>query len=186
MIGQSTPSARLLIDRVQRAKILLDVALADFEMAESTLGPGHASTWHYREALTQARTAWDRLRAEFGGAVLERELVQSPVAVIRLRDENRRPHRIRLITIQGRTYGVEPIPGSEAAPGLWRFQRLNPRLEFGPYYAARLADGTTQCDCAEWAYREDSPADIPCKHIFALLHLGWLAADDRRMGNLTS
>ena len=37
------------------------------------------------------------------------------------------------------------------------------------------ADGSTQCDCAEWFYREDAPtAPDLCKHLAALAALGWI------------
>ena len=74
----------------------------------------------------------------------------------------------------GKTYGVERVPGTPPAPLQYRLTRLPP-LDDGPYYACRLRDGSTQCDCAEWTYQvADIPDALPCKHLAALAVLGWL------------
>ena len=79
-----------------------------------------------------------------------------------------------LILIGGKTYGVERVPGTPPAPFQYRLTRLPP-LEDGPYYACRLSDGTTQCDCAEWTYQVYQVPDAgPCKHLAALEAMGWL------------
>jgi hypothetical protein len=170
----TTGSGHRTTGRIQRAKIVLDVAIVDFEVSEETLGPVHPTTQHFRETLDAARTSWDRLRAEFGGKTLERELGRSAIAVVRLDPQTPESRRRHLILIQGKTYAVESVPGTPVAPILFRIQRLNPRLEFGPYYLSQLADGSMHCDCAEWAYRDDSPGEIPCKHLSSLSHLGWI------------
>ena len=54
---------------------------------------------------------------------------------------------------------------------------LHPPLEDGPYYVCRLADGSTQCDCAEWTYQIAENRDgrkTHCKHLAALAALGWI------------
>src|ERR687883_435391 len=63
--------ARRAVELAQRGRMILDVSAADLEVAEATLGAFHPTTWHFRNALHEARYAWDRLRAEFGGAALE-------------------------------------------------------------------------------------------------------------------
>ena len=163
------------VERIQRGRIVLDVATVDLEMAEVILGPVHPTSWHFREARDDARRAWDRLRAEFGGEAVERALARPPRVVVPLRSEGDPHSLLMLIAIGGRTFGVRSIPGTDPAPIQWRLDRLLPPLEFGPYYACKLSDGTTQCDCAEWAYREDAPGFAPCKHLAALDALGWMA-----------
>ncbi len=169
--------ARRAVELAQRGRMILDVATVDLEAAEEVLGPTHPTAWHFRQALAEARRAWDRLRAEFGGVALEAALAGPPVAVLSLGrdpDPDDRP-AVVLIPIGGRTYRAERIEGTPPAPIQWRLTRLTPPLEHGPYYACRLVDGSTQCDCAEWAYREDAPtAPDLCKHLAALDALGWL------------
>ena len=166
------------VELAQRGRMILDVALADLEAAEATLGPADPTCWHFRQALDEARRSWDRLRAQFGGKSLEAALGEPPLAVLRLGPRGGRtddPTGITLIPIAGRTFRVESIEGTPLAPVQWRLTRLTPPLEFGPYYVCRLGDGSTQCDCAEWFYREDAPtAPDVCKHLAALGALGWI------------
>ena len=165
--------ARQAAELAQRGRMILDVATADLEAAEAHLGPAHPTAWHFRQGLDEARRSWDRLRAQYGGKALEAALAEPPVAVLRLKPTGR--PEVTLIPIQGRTFRAEPIPGTPPAPVQWRLTRLAPPLEHGPYYACRLADGSTQCDCAEWFYREDAPtAPDLCKHLAALAALGWI------------
>ena len=167
----SDPSRRA-VELAQRGRMILDVATADLEAAEASLGSAHPTCWHFRQGLDDARRAWDRLRAQFGGKALEAALAEPPVAVLRL-SLNRTD--LTLIPIAGRTFRVEAIAGTPLAPVQWRLTRLSPPLEHGPYYVCRLGDGSTQCDCAEWMYREDAPtAPDHCKHMAALDALGWL------------
>jgi len=169
--------ARRAVELAQRGRMILDVATADLEASEAVLGPTHPTSWHFRQGLDEARRSWDRLRAQFGGKALEAALAEPPVALIRLngRGGDPKPSDVTLIPIGGRTFRVEAIAGTPLAPIQWRLTRLSPPLEHGPYYACRLGDGTTQCDCAEWFYREDAPtAPDHCKHLAALAALGWL------------
>jgi hypothetical protein len=161
--------ARRDIERVQRARILLDVAAVDLETAESHLGAFHPTACRFRDALADARRVWERLRAELGTPVLVAAVAAPPAALIELEGTE-----WWLVLIGGRTYGVEPVPPTSLAPVLWRLVRL-PAHEDGPYYAARLRDGTTRCDCAEWTYQVADLIDAPaCKHLAALDALGWL------------
>jgi hypothetical protein len=85
--------------------------------------------------------------------------------------------RIVLILIAGKTYRSQRVAGSELAPIQWRLIRLNPPLDHGPYYVCRLADGSTQCDCADWTYQIAETNDdrkTHCKHLGALTALGWI------------
>ena len=85
--------------------------------------------------------------------------------------------RAVLIVIGGRTYCTQRVAGTELAPVQWRLTRPHPPLEDGPYYACRLADGATQCDCAEWTYQIAGIGDsrkVHCKHVAALAALGWI------------
>ncbi len=136
--------------------MILDVATADLEAAEQKLGPFHPTSWHFRQALAEANRSWDRLRAEFGGSTLESALGQPPITFLTLGGDDGELPPFVLIPIAGRTYRAERIAGTPLAPTQWRLTRLSPPLEHGPYYACRLLDGSTHCDCAEWAYREDS------------------------------
>ena len=82
-----------------------------------------------------------------------------------------------VILIGGRTYRPERVTGTELAPVQWRLTRLRPPLENGPYYICRLADGSTQCDCANWTYQIAETEKIRtslCKHVEALHGLGWI------------
>jgi hypothetical protein len=175
---------RRSVELAQRGRMILDVAKADLEASEAALGPFHPTTWHFRNALAEARKSWDRLRAEFGLKALEQALNEPPVAVLRL-PAAAAAAPLLLLPIEGKTYRAEPVAGTAIAPVQWRLTRLDPPLEHGPYYACLLRDGSTQCDCAEWTYRPDgpgsgvTPAPGPCKHLAALAALGWLDASRR-------
>ncbi|MDB5350639.1 MAG: hypothetical protein JWN86_1886 [Planctomycetota bacterium] len=161
------------VELAQRGRMILDVAAADLEMAEEHLGPFHETTWHFRNALAEARRSWDRLRAEFGSAALDAALAEPPLAILTI-GEDVDPPRAIFLSIGGKTYRVERIAGTDLAPALWRLTRL-PLSEDGPYYVARLRDGTYRCDCAEWTYQvaqiDHAP---PCKHVTGLLAMGWI------------
>ena len=162
------------VELAQRGRMILDVATADLAAAEERLGAFHPTTWHFRTALAEARRSWDRLRAEYGGAALEAALAEPPLAILTLGGGAPGGPRAVLIPIGGTTYRVERVAGTAAAPRIWRLTRLPPRDD-GPYYACRLDDGSTQCDCAEWAYRvAEDPEQPPCKHLAALAALGWI------------
>jgi hypothetical protein len=157
---------------IQRGRMIVDVAAADLAAAEARLGPFDETTWHFRRAHDEARRAWDRLRAEFGTRTLEAALARPPLAVLHVGDPAR-PAAV-FLPIGGKTYRVERMPDTPPAPRLYRLTRL-PDHEDGPYYACRLRDGSTQCDCAEWTYQvADIPDAPPCKHLAALLALGWV------------
>jgi hypothetical protein len=162
------------VELAQRGRMILDVAAADLEVAATALGTFHPTAWHFRHALDEARRAWDRLRAQFGGAALAAALEEPPLAVLTLGGGTSGLPAVTLIPIAGKTYGVERIAGTELAPVLWRLTRLPPRDD-GPYYACRLHDGSFQCDCATWIYQiADGAAPGLCKHLAALNALGWL------------
>jgi hypothetical protein len=178
---------RRAVELAQRGRMILDVAKVDLDASEAALGPFHPTTWHFRNALAEARKSWDRLRAEFGLKALERALDQLPLAVLRL-GAGAGSAPLLLIPIEGKTYRAEPVAGTAIAPVQWRLTRLDPPLEHGPYYACLLRDGSTQCDCAEWTYRPDGPAPgvtgvttagPSCKHLAALAALGWLDGSRR-------
>lgn len=157
------------VELAQRGRMILDVAAADLEVAERRLGPFHATTWHFRHALADARRAWDRLRADLGSAALEAALEEPPAATLELAGG------ALLVPIAGRTYRAERLAPTELAAALCRLTRLSPPVG-PPFYVARLRDGACHCDCAEWAYR-DAPRDAPpapCKHLAALESLGWI------------
>ena len=155
--------------------MILDVAAADLEAAETRLGPFHPIAWHFRQALADAKRAWERLRAELGGATLRAALDEPPLAYLTLNPAHPGGPKAILIPIGGRTYRVEKVEATPAAPSIYRLTRLAPPLENGPYYPCRLEDGSTQCDCAEWTFHADD-ADPPgsCKHLAALAALGWI------------
>lgn len=164
---------RQTVELAQRGRMILDVSLADLEMAEAVLGPFHPTAWHFRHARDEARRAWERLRAQYGGATLEAALEELPLTYLTLdRGSDRAP--VVLIPVLGQTYRAEQIGGTPLAPVQWRLTRLHPPLEDGPYYACRLHDGTAQCDCAEWVFEVADTGRHTCKHLAALAALGWL------------
>lgn len=162
------------VERVQRGKLIVDVAAADLEMAEARLGAFHETTWYFRSALAEARRSWDRLRAVYGGGAMEAALAEPPVTVLTLGDDGTgRPLAI-LIPIAGRTYRAQKLEPTELVRALWRLTQLQDPAE-GRYHVARLRDGSTRCDCAEWIYQIDAVVEAaPCKHLAALAALGWL------------
>jgi hypothetical protein len=173
-LDPSDPSRRA-VELVQRGRMILDVAAADLNMAEAQLGPFHPTSWHFRNALDEARRAWDRLRAEFGRSAVESALAEPPITMLTLGDDEPDGPRAILIPIAGQTYRVEPLDATDLAGALWRLTRLHPPLADGPYYAARLRDGSTRCDCAEWTFQlADAPPPALCKHLAALAALGWI------------
>ena len=173
---ESDPQRRA-VELTQRGRMILDVAAADLEAAEAALGAFHPTTWHFRNAWHEARRSWERLRAELGTKVLEAALGQPPLVVLTLGTGPAAPGSppVVLVPIAGQTYSTYRVAGTELAPVQWRLTRLQPPLENGPYYACRLADGSTQCDCAEWTY-QIAGTDPPglCKHLAALAALGWI------------
>jgi hypothetical protein len=160
------------VELAQRARLILDVALADLAEAEDRHGAFHEVAWHFRQALSEARRAWDRLRAEYGLAALEEALREPPVTLLALGGGVAGPPTV-LLPIGGRTYRVERVAGTALAPVIWRLTHLPPRDD-GPYYACRLGDGSTQCDCAEWAYEIEGISAAHCKHLAALAALRWI------------
>ena len=188
---------RLGVELAQRGRMVLDVTAADLEAAEAAYGAFHPTAWHFRNAWYEAQRSWDRLRARFGGKALESALGEPPLTVLALgpgaeafapgpdglwplpeavASSGSAPTApVLLVPIRGQTYRALRVGGTPLAPRLWRLTRLNPPLENGPYYACRLRDGATQCDCAEWTYQVDDDHPRPfCKHLDALASLGWL------------
>jgi hypothetical protein len=168
---------RCAVELVQRGRMIVDVAAVDLEAAEAAFGPFDPTTWHFRNASNEARRSWERLRAELGGKVVEAALREPPLVVLTLGKAGQDSRRIILVLISGQTYRAEQVTGTEVAPTQWRLTRLLPPLDHGPYYVCRLADGLTQCDCADWTYQIAESVDgrrTHCKHLAALSALGWI------------
>jgi hypothetical protein len=168
---------RSAVELAQRGRMILDVSAADLEAAERAYGPFHPTSWHFRNALGEAQRTWAQLRAELGTKFLETALEQPPLVVLTLGDSQDTHTQIDLVLINCQTYQTQAVAGTDLAPVQWRLTRLARPLDQGPYYICRLADGSTQCDCAEWIYRiaETSRAhNAHCKHIAALSALGWI------------
>jgi len=179
---ESDPERRA-VELAQRGRIILDVSIADLEAAEAVHGAFHPIAWHFRNACNEARRSWERLRAELGTRTLEAALDRPPLVIMTLGEDTDGGGpgpglpRAVLIVIGGRTYCIQRVAGTELAPVQWRLTRPHPPLEDGPYYACRLANGTTQCDCAEWTYQIADLGDARndhCKHLAALAALGWI------------
>jgi hypothetical protein len=192
---------RRAVELAQRGRMILDVTEADLEAAEAAHGPFHPTAWHFRNAWYEARRSWDRLRADLGSATLDAALGEPPLTVLALGPgaDDYAPTQapdpsgrwplpppspcpspapaapVLLVLIGGQTYRALRVAGTPLAPLLWRLTRLNPPLDHGPYYACRLRDGTTQCDCAEWTYQvAGTEPTALCKHLAALAALGWI------------
>jgi hypothetical protein len=157
--------------------MIVDVATVDLEAAEAVFGPFHPTTWHFRNALNEAQRAWERLRAELGDKVVKDALREPPLTVLTLGQSAQGSPQVVLVSIAGQTYHTEQVVGTEAAPIQWRLTRLLPPLDHGPYYVCRLADGLSQCDCADWTYQISESVEsrkTHCKHLAALSALGWI------------
>jgi len=168
---------RCAVELVQRGRLILDVSAADLEAAEATFGAFHPTTWYFRNTLNEARRSWERLRAELGTKALEAALNQLPLMTLTLTEPTNGTPGVVLILIAGRTYRSQQVAGTELAPVQWRLTRLSPPLENGPYFVCRLADGSTQCDCADWTYQiaeTNNACKTHCKHLAALAALGWI------------
>jgi hypothetical protein len=170
-------TGRSAVELAQRGRMILDVSAVDLEAAERLYGPFHPTTWHFRNALGEAQRTWARLRAELGTKFLEAALEQPPLVVLTLGESQDRYGQIDLVLINGQTYQTQVVAGTDLAPIQWRLTHLTRPLDQGPYYICRLADGSTQCDCAEWTYRiaeTNLARNAHCKHIAALTALGWI------------
>ena len=168
---------RCTAELVQRGRLILDVSMADLEASETTFGPFHPTTWHFRHGLHEAQKSWERLRAEVGAKVIEAALELPALTTLVLGESTHSRSEVVVILIGGQTYRPEQVVGSELAPVQWRLTRLRPALENGPYYICLLADGSTQCDCANWTYQiaeTEKMHTSRCKHIEALHSLGWI------------
>jgi hypothetical protein len=172
-----TDPDRCAAELVQRGRLILDVSVADLEAAEAKFGAFHHTTWHFRNALSEAQRSWERLRAELGPRALDAALNLPPLTTLTLGVRAEGAPSVVLILIGGQTYRSQRVQGTELAPIQWRLTRLNPPLENGPYYVCRLASGATQCDCADWIYQiaeTDNARRTHCKHLHALAALGWI------------
>jgi hypothetical protein len=166
---------RCTVELVQRGRIILDVSAADLEAAEASFGAFHPTTWHFRNSLNEAQRSWERLKAELGTKAVEAALEEPPLTALALDESTNGQPGVVLILIAGQTYRPQRVAGTELAPIQWRLTRLRPPLENGPYYVCRLADGSTQCDCANWTYQiADRGRTARCKHLIAMAALGWI------------
>jgi hypothetical protein len=168
---------RCAAELVQRGRLILDVSSADLEAAETTFGAFHPTTWHFRNSLSEAQRSWERLQAEVGTKMCEAALELPPLTTLTLGESAKTRSEVIVILLAGQTYRPEQVGGTELAPIQWRLTRLRPPLENGPYYVCRLADGSTQCDCANWIYQIAETNRVRtsrCKHVEALHGLGWI------------
>jgi len=168
---------RRAVELAQRGRLILDVSSADLEAAEAAFGPFHPTTWYFRNSLKEAQRSWERLRAELGTKAIEAALSLPPLTVLTLGEPANGRLRVLLVLIAGQTYRAQQVTGTEQAPIQWRLSRLHPPLDNGPYYVCRLADRSTQCDCAEWTFQiaeTDNSRKTHCKHLVALDALGWI------------
>jgi hypothetical protein len=168
---------RATAELAQHRLLVLDVARADLEVAEAAFGPFHPTTSHFRRSLDESRRSWDQLRIKLGTPAIDAALSQPPLATLILRKQTETATPIVLVLIDGKSYSAQRVPGTELAPIQWRLTRLHPPLDDGPYYVCRLANRSTQCDCADWTYRIAETTDasnMQCKHLAALSSLGWI------------
>jgi len=168
---------RDVIELVQRGRMILDLAEADYEEVVGRRGHDREAAWQCRNTLTEASQSWQRLVEDLGMDTVQTALRQPSQSAIHLESVGHKGQTISLILIGGSTYTVMREPGVELAPVQWRVARLKPNVEPDPYYVCRLANGTFQCDCAEWIYRiaeTDRLRTTHCKHSAALHALGWI------------
>lgn len=172
VLADAPPLDPNVVELAQRARMILDVAGADLEAAEEAYGAFDPTSLYFRSTLEEARRSWERLQATWGTPTLTRALEHPPGTVLTLNEAEE--SRAVLIVIGGQTYRVQWLRGAVDAPAIRRLTRI-PSLEDGPYHCCRLADGTFQCDCAQWIYQiADTGLDLACKHLAALQHLGWI------------
>ena len=173
---ESNPT-RCVFELVQRGRLILDVSAADVEATEAAFGAFHPTTWHFRNSLTEAQRSWEQLQIEVGTKVIKAALEQPPLTVLTLGQSTDTQPEVVVILIAGQTYRPQRVIGSELCAIQWRLTRLRPPLENGPYYVCRLANGLTQCDCADWTYQIAETEKVRtsrCKHLTALHALGWI------------
>ena len=138
--------------RIQQAKILYDLARAGLLD---------------RQLTEEMAAIWTRLWNEFGGGIIQTALDCHPIATTTMGNGT------SLFLIDGETYVFQRAHGARLAEMQWELAKLNDGAN--PYYACRLANGTLQCDCADWTYRvaESNGATCThCKHLRALASLG--------------
>lgn len=138
------------MERIQHAKILFDAARC--RMLD-------------RKTTEEVATIWARLWSEFGEDVLQVALDCQPIKAVEM------DSGATLILIDGITYKCEHAHGTRLAEIQWRLTKL----DGDAYFACRLANGTLQCDCADWQFRvaDATGAQVThCKHLRALASLG--------------
>ncbi len=150
--------SRAQVERIQLIKILYDAAVA-----HSAKDP---------DTAMEMEAAWENLREEVGDDAIEQALGFHPISFVTLDDS----HTRCLVSVYGHTYLCEQAEGTALAQIQWRMGRVETAEGYtGPYFACRLADGTMQCDCADWTYRvalSPSATVAHCKHLRALASLG--------------
>ncbi len=160
---------------VQRGRMILEVAGVDLQTAQARFGLYHEITWYFRHALAEVEQSWRRLEVELGAKRLAQALEKPACTVLDLNSSSPPTVTIQLILIAGGTYRVESVAGTPLAPKIWRLTRLSSGPVPEPYYVLRRADGTTQCDCAEWIFRiAETNFTGSCKHLSSLQALRWL------------
>ena len=107
-----TDPDRCAAELVQRGRLILDVSAADLEAAEAKFGAFHHTTWHFRNALSEAQRSWERLGAELGAPALEAALNLPPLTTLTLGEEGGRASPVVLILIAGQTYRSQRSPGN--------------------------------------------------------------------------
>jgi hypothetical protein len=85
--------------------------------------------------------------------------------------------------VSGSDYQVQPLPGSSDYDKAYRLNKMNAQKPTG--YNVIQKDGVIICECSDFRFRQDGSDSKGCKHIRALVDLGFFSTPtiSKRMGS---